>query len=101
MTISVDPENNEPRALFSLADFNGQRVLEIGCGFVLQFLGFITFVVSGLILSPASFTGSVSMPKSLPPKLIFIFSYSEFGTSLGSHFISSSVLIPHFYEKWI
>lgn len=32
MTIRVDPENNEPRALFDLADFNGQRVLEIGCG---------------------------------------------------------------------
>ena len=32
MTIKVDPENNEPRALFALADFNGQRVLEIGCG---------------------------------------------------------------------
>jgi len=32
MTIRVDPENNEPRALFDLAGFNGQRVLEIGCG---------------------------------------------------------------------
>ena len=32
MTIRVDPENNEPRALFDLIDFNGQRVLEIGCG---------------------------------------------------------------------
>jgi 2-polyprenyl-3-methyl-5-hydroxy-6-metoxy-1,4-benzoquinol methylase len=32
MTIRVDPENNEPRTLFELADFNGQRVLEIGCG---------------------------------------------------------------------
>ena len=32
MTIQVDPENTEPRALFNLADFNGQRVLEIGCG---------------------------------------------------------------------
>jgi len=32
MTIRVDPENNEPRALFDLANFNGQRVLEIGCG---------------------------------------------------------------------
>jgi SAM-dependent methyltransferase len=32
MTINVDPENNEPRALFDLADFNGRRVLEIGCG---------------------------------------------------------------------
>jgi ubiquinone/menaquinone biosynthesis C-methylase UbiE len=32
MTIRLDPENNEPRALFALADFNGQRVLEIGCG---------------------------------------------------------------------
>ncbi len=32
MTIRVDPENNEPRALFDLADFSGQRVLEIGCG---------------------------------------------------------------------
>lgn len=32
MTIRVDAENNEPRALFDLADFGGQRVLEIGCG---------------------------------------------------------------------
>ena len=32
MTIRVDPENNEPRALFDLVEFNGQRVLEIGCG---------------------------------------------------------------------
>jgi 2-polyprenyl-3-methyl-5-hydroxy-6-metoxy-1,4-benzoquinol methylase len=32
MTIRVDPENNEPRALFQLADFSGQRVLEVGCG---------------------------------------------------------------------
>jgi 2-polyprenyl-3-methyl-5-hydroxy-6-metoxy-1,4-benzoquinol methylase len=32
MTIRTDPENNEPRALFALADFNGRRVLEIGCG---------------------------------------------------------------------
>ena len=32
MTIKADPENNEPNALFALADFNGQRVLEIGCG---------------------------------------------------------------------
>lgn len=32
MTIRVDPENNEPRALFALAGFNGQLVLEIGCG---------------------------------------------------------------------
>jgi ubiquinone/menaquinone biosynthesis C-methylase UbiE len=32
MTIRADPENNEPRALFELASFGGQRVLEIGCG---------------------------------------------------------------------
>jgi 2-polyprenyl-3-methyl-5-hydroxy-6-metoxy-1,4-benzoquinol methylase len=32
MTVRVDPENNEPRALFDLADFSAQRVLEIGCG---------------------------------------------------------------------
>jgi 2-polyprenyl-3-methyl-5-hydroxy-6-metoxy-1,4-benzoquinol methylase len=32
MAVSVDPENNEPHALFDLADFNGRRVLEIGCG---------------------------------------------------------------------
>jgi 2-polyprenyl-3-methyl-5-hydroxy-6-metoxy-1,4-benzoquinol methylase len=32
MTIRVDPENNEPRALFNQVDFNGRRVLEIGCG---------------------------------------------------------------------
>jgi len=32
MTIRVDPENNETRALLDMADFSGQRVLEIGCG---------------------------------------------------------------------
>ncbi len=32
MTIRIDPENNETRALFALADFGGQHVLEIGCG---------------------------------------------------------------------
>ncbi len=32
MTIRIDPENNEPNALFALADFSCSRVLEIGCG---------------------------------------------------------------------
>lgn len=32
MAIRLDPENSEPRALFELADFEGKRVLEIGCG---------------------------------------------------------------------
>lgn len=32
MAVRVDPENNETRALFALADPCGQRVLEIGCG---------------------------------------------------------------------
>jgi len=32
VAIRVDPENNETRALFDLADFAGRRVLEIGCG---------------------------------------------------------------------
>jgi 2-polyprenyl-3-methyl-5-hydroxy-6-metoxy-1,4-benzoquinol methylase len=32
MSIRVDPENNESRALFDLVEFSGQRVLEIGCG---------------------------------------------------------------------
>jgi cyclopropane fatty-acyl-phospholipid synthase-like methyltransferase len=29
----VDPERNEPEALFALAGFGGRRVLEIGCGY--------------------------------------------------------------------
>ena len=32
MTVRVDPENNETRALFAMADLIGRRVLEIGCG---------------------------------------------------------------------
>jgi len=32
MTVRVDPENNETRALLNLVDFTGKRVLEIGCG---------------------------------------------------------------------
>ncbi|MCI0553973.1 MAG: class I SAM-dependent methyltransferase [Anaerolineae bacterium] len=30
--IRIDPENNEPHALFDFADFTGKHVLEIGCG---------------------------------------------------------------------
>ena len=30
MVIRVDPENNETRALFDIANFSGQQVLEIG-----------------------------------------------------------------------
>ena len=29
---SVDPENNETRALLDIVNFTGQHVLEIGCG---------------------------------------------------------------------
>jgi len=32
MNIRVDPENNEPRALFQLARIDGRDVLEVGCG---------------------------------------------------------------------
>ena len=32
MAIRIDPENNETRALFDMANFGGQHVLEIGCG---------------------------------------------------------------------
>ena len=32
MAIRIDPENNETRALFDIANFGGQHVLEIGCG---------------------------------------------------------------------
>ena len=32
MAVRVDPENNETRALFDLADFEGKKVLEIGSG---------------------------------------------------------------------
>ena len=32
MAVRIDPENNETRALFDMANFGGQHVLEIGCG---------------------------------------------------------------------
>ena len=32
MTVRLDPESNETRTLFELADFAGKQVLEIGCG---------------------------------------------------------------------
>jgi 2-polyprenyl-3-methyl-5-hydroxy-6-metoxy-1,4-benzoquinol methylase len=32
MTVRVDPEDNEIRALLELADLAGKHVLEIGCG---------------------------------------------------------------------
>ena len=32
MTLRVDPENNEVRALKEMAEWRGKRVLEIGCG---------------------------------------------------------------------
>lgn len=32
MAIKVDPEQNEISAMLNLSNFNGQQVLEIGCG---------------------------------------------------------------------
>jgi 2-polyprenyl-3-methyl-5-hydroxy-6-metoxy-1,4-benzoquinol methylase len=32
MAISIDPENNETRALLDMANFSDKHVLEIGCG---------------------------------------------------------------------
>jgi len=32
MTLRIDPEKNEVRALNEMADWRGKRVLEIGCG---------------------------------------------------------------------
>ena len=32
MTIKIDPEENELRALRNISDWRNQRVLEIGCG---------------------------------------------------------------------
>jgi 2-polyprenyl-3-methyl-5-hydroxy-6-metoxy-1,4-benzoquinol methylase len=32
VTIRSDPENNEIRALFDMADFTQKHILEIGCG---------------------------------------------------------------------
>jgi 2-polyprenyl-3-methyl-5-hydroxy-6-metoxy-1,4-benzoquinol methylase len=32
MTIRLDPEENETRALFDLVDLGGRDVLEVGCG---------------------------------------------------------------------
>jgi 2-polyprenyl-3-methyl-5-hydroxy-6-metoxy-1,4-benzoquinol methylase len=32
MAVRIDPENNETHALFDIANFGGQHVLEIGCG---------------------------------------------------------------------
>ncbi len=32
MTVILDPEDTETKALHDYADFNGKRVLEIGCG---------------------------------------------------------------------
>lgn len=32
MAIRIDPENNETLAMFKMVDFDGQEVLEVGCG---------------------------------------------------------------------
>ena len=32
MTLRIDPERNEVRALRQVTDWRGQRVLEVGCG---------------------------------------------------------------------
>ena len=66
MTISVDPEKNEPRALFALADFNGQRVLEIGCGD-----GRLTWRYAdraGFVTAIDPFEGSIKRAKESTPE---------------------------------
>ena len=33
MTVQIDPEGNESRALVDIVDLEGKNVLEVGCGF--------------------------------------------------------------------
>lgn len=68
MGIRQDPENNETRALFDLADFAGQHVLEIGCGdgrLTWRFAGKAAHVTA---IDP--FAESIAQARaSLPPEL--------------------------------
>lgn len=72
MTIKMDPQQNEVRALRAAADWRGQRVLEIGCGdgrLTLR-LARLGAVIEAIDPDAASIRlARKQLPRQLPPRL--------------------------------
>lgn len=96
MTIKVDPENNEPRALFALADFNGRRVLEIGCGDGRLTWRYADKAAHVTAIDP--FEGSIARAKeNIPSELKGLVefrhaAFEEFAASCGSSTFDTAIL---------
>jgi 2-polyprenyl-3-methyl-5-hydroxy-6-metoxy-1,4-benzoquinol methylase len=74
MPIRIDPEHNETRALFALADFDGRRVLEIGCGYgrlTRQYVGRAAYVVAIDPYAPSIARAKAELPRHFHGRVEF------------------------------
>jgi 2-polyprenyl-3-methyl-5-hydroxy-6-metoxy-1,4-benzoquinol methylase len=68
MTVRVDPENNEARALLALLDLSGKRVLEVGCGdgrLTWRYAGRVEYVIAIDPRAEAIARARENLPKEL------------------------------------
>jgi 2-polyprenyl-3-methyl-5-hydroxy-6-metoxy-1,4-benzoquinol methylase len=66
LTVRIDPENNEIRTLFEMADLTGKHVLEIGCGDGRLTRGYANAAVHVAAIEP--FEESIGRAKSNLPE---------------------------------
>jgi 2-polyprenyl-3-methyl-5-hydroxy-6-metoxy-1,4-benzoquinol methylase len=85
MNVRVDPENNETRALFQLARFDGCDVLEVGCGdgrLTLRYAAKAARVIAIDPFEQSIFRARESLPQELQDTIEFRHtSFADFAAS--------------------
>jgi len=96
MATRVDPENNETRALFALADLTGQHVLEIGCGegrLTWRYAGSAAHVTAIDAFSPGIERARENLPDELHDRVEFHnISFEDFAAASAPSVFDSVIL---------
>jgi len=96
MTVKVDPENNEIRALFDLADLDGRDVLEIGAGdtrLTRRYAGRVRRVAAVEPFAPAIARARETMPDELASRVeLHPVAFEEFAAATESSSFDTAIL---------
>ena len=89
MTIRIDPENNEIRALFDFADLDGRDVLEIGAGdtrLTRRYAGRVRRVAAVEPFAPAIARARETLPDELASRVeLHNAAFEDFAAARASH----------------
>lgn len=96
MSIRVDPEENEIKALFDLADLDGKHVLEIGSGdgrLTWRFAGKAGFVTAIEPYADSVKRAKQNLPDVLKDKVEFLcIGFDEFASRTGAASFDLAIL---------